>query len=256
MCDHLQTFTGHREPATSLVINSFAKWLMINPSPSPTWLAVDGCRRSVHLGGVLFCMNSGIGLMTAPAEAHWIMGAEEGAIGILNASVKRLLNDEACLTVENAFALAAHGANHTIGPSGFSTFQWRSYAPRPDPFEIGATSSFWRRAPMARIAFEQEHAKYKLSKLSNALGRSPASFKSSDLVMIWRRRIKPGKTTSHGKAQFAPFYKRAALSGWAAGRPSSGPKPISAVNVQRGRNYRGLSRASPSCNSLSHWRLC
>lgn len=45
----------------------------------------------------------------------------------------------------------------------------------------------------ARIAFEQEHAKQKLSKLGNALGRSPASFKPGDLVMLWRQRVRPGK---------------------------------------------------------------
>ena len=68
-------------------------------------------------------MSSGIGLLTAPAEAHWLMRAEEGAIRILKNAVARLLREEPSLTVANAFALAAHGSNHTIGPSGYSAFQ-------------------------------------------------------------------------------------------------------------------------------------
>ena len=68
-------------------------------------------------------MSSGIGLLTAPAEAHWLMSAEEGATRILKNAVARLLREEPSLTVANAFALAAHGSNHTIGPSGYSAFQ-------------------------------------------------------------------------------------------------------------------------------------
>ena len=52
--------------------------------------------------------------MTAPAEAHWILGAEEGTIGILKASVTKLLREEPELSIENAFALACHGENCTI----------------------------------------------------------------------------------------------------------------------------------------------
>ena len=108
------------------------------------------------------------GLMTAPAEAHWLLGAEEGAIKILKSAVSRLQKDEPFLHVGNAFALAAHGANHTIGPSGFSAFQWvRGGASLQDPLPAGidprkAFDGLLRLKEKARIVFEQEHAKYKL----------------------------------------------------------------------------------------------
>lgn len=148
-------------------------------------------------------MSSGIGLLTAPAEAHWLMSAEEGAIRILKNAVARLLREEPSLTVANAFALAAHGSNHTIGPSGYSAFQWvRGGATPQDPLLSGLDSKkpfggLLRLKEKARIAFEQEHAKYKLSKLNNALGRSPTAYKVGALVMLWRQRMRPGKTSGH-----------------------------------------------------------
>ena len=198
---HLQEYEGNWEPNTSIVINSFTQWLMVNPSP--TWILTDSGVQYTSEEFQNFCLNSGIGLMTAPAEAHWILGAEEGTIGILKASVTKLLREEPELSIENAFALACHGANCTIGPSGFSAFQWvRGGATPQDPMLSGldprkAFGGLLHLKEKARIAFEQEHAKYKLSRLNNALGRSPSSFTPGALVMIWRQRMKPGKATGH-----------------------------------------------------------
>ena len=199
--DHLHEYKGHWEPSSKDIINSFTKWLMVNPSPS--WILSDSGVQYTSEEFQNFCLNSGIGHMTAPAEAHWILGAEEGTIGILKSSVTRLLREEPDLTVANAFALASHGANHTIGPSGFSAFQWvRGGATPQDPLLSGldprkAFGGVLRLKEKARIAFEQEHAKAKLSKLNNALGRSPTSFRPGQLAMIWRQRMKPGKTSGH-----------------------------------------------------------
>ena len=199
--DHLMEYKGRWEPTAGDVINSFTKWLMVNPSPS--WILSDAGPQFTSDEFQNFCVNSGMGLLTAPAEAHWMLGAEEGSIKILKASVGRLLKEEPELTVANAFALAAHGANHTIGPSGFSAFQWvRGGATPQEPLLSGldpkkAFQGLLRLKEKARIAFEQEHAKYKLSKLNNALGRSPASFKPGALVMIWRQRMRPGKVGGH-----------------------------------------------------------
>lgn len=124
-------------------------------------------------------------------------------IRILKNSVVRLLREEPSLTVANAFALAAHGSNHTIGPSGFSAFQWARGGSTPqNPLPSGlepkkAFSGLLRLKEKARIAFEQEHAKFKLSKLNNALGRSPASFKPGALIMVWRQRMRPCKTSGN-----------------------------------------------------------
>ena len=222
------TFSGHWEPATSRVLNSFAKWLMINPSP--TWLLTDAGVQYTSDEFQQFCMNSGIGLMTAPAEAHWILGAEEGAIGILKASVKRLLNEEPSvggerLCIGGPWGQPCHWALGILrigGPWGqpchwalgilrIPTGPWRGQDPLPSGLEPWrAFGGILRLKEMARIAFEQEHAKYKLSKLSNALRRSPTSFKSGDLVMIWRQRMKPGKD------RFVCFCKREVRFGWAA----------------------------------------
>eukprot|EP00435_Cladocopium_sp_Y103_P066671 s182_g29.t1 len=198
---HLQEYLQSWEPTTSDVLNSFASWLMINPSP--TWIISDAGVQYTSEEFQTFCMNSGIGLLTAPAEAHWILGAEEGCIKILKSSVARLMKEEPALTVPNAFALAAHGANHTIGATGFSAFQWvRGGATPQDPLLSGldprkAFGGILKLKEKARIAFEQEHAKYKLSKLNNALGRTPQSFSPGSLAMLWRQRMRPGKTTGH-----------------------------------------------------------
>ena len=107
-------------------------------NPSPTWLITDAGVQYTSEEFISYCQSSGIGLLTAPAEAHWILGAEESAIGTLKSAVTRLLKEEPTLTVANAFALAAHGSNHTIGPSGFSAFQWvRGGATPQDPLPSG-----------------------------------------------------------------------------------------------------------------------
>ena len=69
----------------------------------------------------------------------------------------------------------------------------------------------------ARIAFEQEHAKYKLSRLNNALGRSPSSFTPGAMVMIWRQRMKPGKTSGHWQGPVRVLLQEGSTSGLEVG---------------------------------------
>lgn len=47
----------------------------------------------------------------------------------------------------------------------------------------------------ARIAYEQEHAKQRLSRLNNSLVRRPMTCRPGELVMLWRQR---GKGQWHG----------------------------------------------------------
>lgn len=99
---HLQEYDQHWESTAKDVkdvINSFAQWLMINPSP--TWLITDAGVQYTLGEFISFCQSSGIGLLM-------ILGAEESTIGTLKASVTRLLKEEPSLTVSNAFALACH----------------------------------------------------------------------------------------------------------------------------------------------------
>ena len=160
-----------------------------------------------------FCGRSGVGVMTAPAEAHWIMGAEESAINILKGATRRIVKEEPSLPVEQAMILAAHGHNSAIGPTGYShsPFQWvRGASPTSEELIPGldANKAFGGLLSLkekARASYELENTKTRLSKLNNAVGRSMTTFKPGMLVMIWRQRLKPGKTTGD-LSEF--FYKK------------------------------------------------
>ena len=220
MTDHLSCYKGRWEPTAQDVVRSFVKWLMHNPAPK--WILSDAGPQFTAEHFLDFCSRSGIGVLTAPAEAHWILGAEEGCIKILKASVGKLIKEEPTLSVAHAFALAAHGANNTIGPSGFSAFQWLRGAATPqDPLPSGldpkqAFGGLLRLKEKARIACEQEHAKYKLSRLNNALGRSPQSFSIGALVTLWRQRIKPGKTSGNWTGPVRVLLQEGSTLEWLA----------------------------------------
>ena len=199
--EHLQTYTSAWEPRTSDILRSLSRWLMLHPSPK--WILTDAGTVFTSEEFLEFAGRSGIGVMTAPAEAHWILGAEEGCINVLKNAVKRILKEEPLLPVPEAFAFAAHGHNHTIGHNGFSPFQWvrGGACPQEDVVAgIDPKKAFAGQLKMkekARIAYEQENAKYKLSKLNNAVGRRPMSYKPGSLVMVWRQKMKPGKVQGH-----------------------------------------------------------
>ncbi|CAK9033189.1 unnamed protein product [Durusdinium trenchii] len=55
---------------------------------------------SSQLGVIDFMGRSGIGLMNTPAEAHWLLGAEEGCIGLLKATLSRLKKETPALDIE------------------------------------------------------------------------------------------------------------------------------------------------------------
>ena len=199
--NHLKEFTGAWEPKTRDVLSSLTSWLMVNPCPK--WILSDAGTIFTSEEFLNYAGRSGIGVLTAPAEAHWMLGAEEGCINILKSSVRRLLREEPGLEVPEAFSLAVHGHNNTIGSSGFSPFQWvrGGSCPQEELLEglnpRKAFEGLLKMKEKARIAYEQEHAKYKLSRLNNSIGRSPMQYQSGALVMLWRQRMRPGKTTGH-----------------------------------------------------------
>eukprot|EP00435_Cladocopium_sp_Y103_P050356 s1130_g15.t1 len=149
---------------------------MVNPPPK--WILTDAGTQYTSDVFQNFCMNLGIGLLTA------------------------LLKLTGCLELKKAF-------------------QWvRGGATPQDPLPAGinprkAFDGLLRLKEKARIAFEQEHTKYKLSRLNNSIGRSPPAHKPGSLVMIWRQGMRPGKTSGHGKVQFVFCCKKEALYGWA-----------------------------------------
>ena len=142
-----------------------------------------------------------MGLLTTPAESHEMLGAEEGCIRILKAAVSRLLREVPDMEVPMAFDLAAHGSNQSVNASGFSAFQWVRGASSPLPdLPLGtevrkAFGGMLKLKEKARIAFEMESAKSRLSRLTNAAPRPPTSYKQGQLLMLWRQRNRPGKTT-------------------------------------------------------------
>ena len=190
--EHLQSYDGAWEPSTSHVVGSLVHWLMINPCP--TWIISDAGTIYTSEEFMEFAGRSGIGLLTAPAEAHHIMGPEEGCIGILKNTVRRLLKEEQSLSADQAFALAVHGHNNTINSTGFSPFQWVRGGSCPQenllPGPRKAFGGVLRLKEKARVAYEQEHAKQRLSRLNNSVVRRPMACKTGDLVMIWRQRGK------------------------------------------------------------------
>ena len=134
-----------------------------------------GDQRMDHLG------RSGVGSLTAPAEAHWVLGAEEGWIQILKSTANRILKESSYgMDVVDAMTLAAHGHNQAIGSNGFSPFQWTrgSSAPEPDlPIGIDPNKAFGGMLKLkarAKIAYEMESAKVRLSKLNNTVARPSA----------------------------------------------------------------------------------
>ena len=143
---------------------------------------------------------SGIGVLTTPAEAHEMLGAEESCIRVLKESAKRLLKEDPDVPIPNILQLAAHGCNETINSSGFSPFQWtrggadRDQAlPGLDPKKM--FEGLLHLKEKAKAAYELESAKQRLSKLGNSVGRATQNFKSGDLLMLWRQKNRPGRVT-------------------------------------------------------------
>jgi hypothetical protein len=82
--DLLQVYGGevkNWEPKAQDILKSFSKWLLHNPAPR--WIITDPATYYTSSDVLDFMGRSGIGVMTAPAEAHWVLGAEEGCIGLL-----------------------------------------------------------------------------------------------------------------------------------------------------------------------------
>ena len=126
-----------------------------------------------------FCARSGVGLLLAPGEAHWLLGLEERKIQTLKRTAARLEREGLDLSLEEVFALAVHGANSSVNPSGFSPFQW---------------SRGWQKDDVESLAaFVKADAAEKLSRWNNAVRRKAEQYSAGSLVMLWRQRLRQGK---------------------------------------------------------------
>ena len=200
MLDILQKFDARNSwsPTTADIIASISRWMAVHPSPA--WLMTDAARYYVSREMMHFCGRSGIGFTVAPAEAHWLMGPEEGAISLARKTIERLRAEYAGYPVETVMQLTANAMNCHVGPSGFSAYQWVHGQDRfsDPPLEPGLSASkamagLLKARERARLCFEKEHAKDKFSKLANARERPPVLVRVGELAMLWRQKVKPGK---------------------------------------------------------------
>ena len=201
MFEHMANYSNAWEPKTSDIVASLSNWLATYPAPK--WLVADSARYYTSQEMQDFVSRSGIGLTIAPAEAHWMMGSEEAAIGVGKRTVERLMREGSKLSVPILFKLAASAMNGHVGGTGFSAYQWvfghgggtlddEQLLPGISPHK--AFDGLAKARERAKLAFEKERASERFSKLSNAVGR-PVNhrYHSGQLVMLWRQRVRPGK---------------------------------------------------------------
>ncbi len=189
---------GHWEPTSKDIIQSLTRWMMFHPAPM--WIVADAATYYTSQELMDFCGRSGIGLTIVPAEAHWLMGSEEQAIGVAKRAVTKMRKEFVQYDVATLFQLAAHAANAHVGGSGYSAYQWvhgkDHFTGDSLPAGMDPTLAFGgllKARDRIRIAYETEKARDKFSKLSNATTRPAARCTTGQLVMLWRQRVKPGK---------------------------------------------------------------
>ena len=163
------------EPTTTHVIQALSQWMMHNPAPR--WILTDSAAYFTSQQMIDYAARSGVGLLTTPAESYQTLGTEEGAMRILKGTVDRLLKEEPELPVPTAFALACHGHNQAIGPSGFSPVLWSRGSTSPlenIPLGLNPHKAFGEMLKLkekARVAYEMESARARISRLNNTVAR-------------------------------------------------------------------------------------
>ena len=189
---------GRWAPKTQDIIKSFSKWIMYHPAP--TWVVTDAATYYTSWEFTEFLGKSGIGFTVVPAEAHYLLGAEEQAIGVAKRTVDKMRREERDLDVQTIFQLTAHAMNSHVGASGFSAYQWihgKDHFAEELPLGVQPSKAFGgllKAREKIKVIYEREKANDKLSKLNNAVGRPTMKVHAGQLVMLWRMRMKPGKT--------------------------------------------------------------
>ncbi|CAE7836823.1 GIP [Symbiodinium sp. CCMP2592] len=186
------------EPDTSEIKKAIvAGWLAHNPAPK--WLFTDAAPYFTSREMLDFVGRSGIGLLTAPAEAHWLLGVEERTIQIIKRAADKIDKEDLGLGVSELLSLACHGHNsHIHSATGYSPFQWARGWQREDSVPVGldpkrAFSRTLLLRAKAETAFARADAAEKLSRLNNTVQRPTAKYDPGSLVMLWRVRAKAGR---------------------------------------------------------------
>ena len=70
-------------------------------NPSPRWIITDAAPYFTSREMLDFASRSGLGLITAPAEAHYLMGIEERTIQVIKRAVEKLEREDLNLGMES-----------------------------------------------------------------------------------------------------------------------------------------------------------
>ena len=206
------------EPTTANIKEALVRgWLAHNPAPK--WLMTDAALYFTSRDMVEFAGRSGMGLLTAPAEAHWLLGIEERAIQTIKRTADRIEKEDLNLKVAEIWALACHGHNsHVHASTGYSPFQWSRGWDREDSIPIGLDPkrAFARNLLLrakAEAAATRADAAEKLSRLNNTVRREAAEYRPGSLIMLWRLRAKNGRGGWTGPPSCASSGRQHTLAG-------------------------------------------
>ena len=114
MVEYMKEYEGKWEPNSDHIINAVCKWLMHNPKPQ--WVITDSATYFTSEKMLEFYGMSGVGVLTTPAEAHEMLGAEESCIRVIKETAKRLIKEDPEIPMNNIFQLAAHGCKKPSTP--------------------------------------------------------------------------------------------------------------------------------------------
>ena len=197
MVSLLKTYKAEEnwEPSTMDIKRMIVRtWL--GSSPSPKWFFTDSAAYFTSREMVEFASHSGVGLLVAPAEAHWLLGIEERTIQVLKHTVEKLEREELDLSIDTMFTLAAHAHNSRVHhATGYSPFQWARGWSREASLPLDPKRAFGRTL-LLRAKAEESYVKadsaIKLSKLKNTVAKASSTYRSGSLAMLWRARIRKG----------------------------------------------------------------
>ena len=193
MVSLLKTYKAEEswEPSTMDIKRVIVRtWL--GASPSPKWFFTDSAAYFTSREMVEFASHSGVGLLVAPAEAHWLLGVEEHTIQVLKRTVEKLERKELDLSVDTMFTLAAHARNSRVNhATGYSPFQWACGWSREASLPIGLDPKrAFGRTLLLQAKAEESYAKadsaIKLSKLRNTVAKASSTYRPGSLAMLWR----------------------------------------------------------------------
>ena len=127
------------------------------------------------------------------------MGPEERAIGIAKRTVERLAKEGSRLSVPALYTMPAGAMNAHVGSSGHSALQWAfgHGGGVLDDEQLLLLADRRGNGSVQSWPFEKERAADRFEKLANTTGRKVTQYKSGQLVMLWRQKVKPGKVKGH-----------------------------------------------------------